>query len=192
MALSGAIFVILDIMSLAAYPVFVGTILSIISLTRLARREYMSGVVHTMSQLGGKHAKALRDFRAILWVCGTLFSITVLFFISPRLDSLVMTIVWSLTYICEVALGVVPDHPGWKSRWHNIFAYGMALGFLITAVYFCFALQGIYQILSVFILVGMVGSVALTAINRKYFLFYELGYIYLSHIGIVIATLALR
>ena len=176
----------------AFYPVFIGTILSIVSLTFLARHEYEAGEAKSLSQLGGGHSKALGQFRAILWVCGTLFSITVLFFIAPRLHSLFMYIVWAITYTFEVLLGIVPDHPGKKHWWHCLFSYGMALGFLITAIYFAVKLPEGYQLISVYVLAAMVGMVATVGFDKKRFLFYELGYIYLSHIGIVIAALALR
>jgi len=179
-------------MDLTFYSVFLGTVLSIISLTWLARREHEAGFAGTLSALGGKHDKALQQFRAILWVCGTLFTISVLFFIAPRLDSAFMFSVWLVTYICEVLLGVFPDHKGWQRLWHNIFAYGMALGFLVTAIFFCLRLSGGYQIASWAILAGMLVSVFTTVIDRKRFLYYELSYIYLSHIGICIAALSLR
>ena len=93
------------------YPVFFGAVLSIISLSYLARQEYDAGGAKTLSQLGGGHSKALGRFRAILWVCGTLFSITMLFFIAPRLHSVLIFVVWSLTYIFEILLGVVRHWP---------------------------------------------------------------------------------
>jgi hypothetical protein len=176
----------------AFYPVFVGTVLSIIGNTLLARREYNSGEAKTLSQLGGGHSKALRQFRAILWVCGTLFGITMLFFIAPRLNSQSMYVILTVTYACEILLGVVPDHPGPKHLWHGIFAYGMALGFLITSIFFALRLDNIYQIISIILLLAMIMMVVIAGFNKKRFLFYQLSYIYLSHISIVIAALALR
>lgn len=176
----------------AYYPIFIGTVASIVSLSLLAKHEYSTSEVRTLSQLGSGHSKALQQFRTILWVCGTLITITMLFFLVPRLHSVILAPIWLLTYVCEVLLGVVPDHKGWQSKVHNILAYGMALGFLFTAIYFSYKLTGLYRFISLSILLGMILTVALTARNRKHFLFYELGYIYLSHIGIVIATLAVR
>ena len=176
----------------AFYPVFFGTILSIVSLSLLTRREYQSGKSVTLSHLGGSHKKALQQFRAILWVCGTLFSMTVLFFISPRINSRVMLIVWTMTYFCEIMLGAIPDHKGWRQILHKIFAYGMGLGFLIAAVFFSIKFDGVYGAASWIILLGMLIAVITTIFDRKRFLLYELIYIYLSHIGIVIATLAVR
>ena len=176
-------------MNLTFYPAFLGILISIVSLTYLARREYQSGQTHTISQLGAGHQKALRQFRAILWVCGTLFTITMLFYIAPRLHSPLMFVVWSLTYACEVLLGVIPDHKGWQRIWHNIFAWSMAAGFFVTATFFSLRLSGVYQIISVFILAGMLVSAALIYFDHKRNLVYELSSIFLSHIGILVAAL---
>lgn len=176
-------------MNIAFYPAFFGTLISIISLTYLARREYQAGQAHTISQLGASHQKALSKFRAILWICGTLFTITMLLYIAPRLNSPLMFVVWSLTYACEVLLGVIPDHRGWQHIWHNILAWSMAVGFFVTAAFFSLRLSGVYQIISVIILVGMLSSAALINFDRKRNLVYELSSIFLSHIGILVATL---
>jgi hypothetical protein len=176
-------------MNLTFYPAFLGTLISIMSLTYLARREYQSGQAHTISRLGAGHQKALRQFRTILWGCGTLFMITMLLYIAPGLHSSLMFVVWLLTYTCEVLLGAIPDRKGWQHVWHNIFAWSMAAGFFVTAAFFSLRLSGVYQIISVVILVGMLSSAALIFFDRKRNLVYELSSIFLSHIGILVATL---
>lgn len=179
-------------MPLSFYTVFIGTILSIVSLSYLAIKEYKSGESRTLSELGGLHDQALQQFRAILWICGTLFTITMLFFIAPRLQSPFMYVIWLATYACEVLLGIFPAHKGIKGKLHNIFAFTMAAGFLITSIYFTLRLDGIYQTIMWVILVIFTILALLALADKKRFLFYELAFIYLSHISICVAALSLR
>lgn len=136
--------------------------------------------------------KTLRQFRTILWVCGSLIAVTLLFFIAQRLHSDLLYQLWAVTWVCELLTGVIPTRGGWLYMLHSAFAYGMALGFFITAAYFAYHFTGGYQLLSTGIFVLMSIMILSTFVDRKHFLFYELSYIFLSHIGVIIAALALK
>ena len=176
------------------YTIFVGTIISIISLTYIARKEHDPNQPKTLSEIGAQKKHILLYFRLIVWGCGLLFATTVLFYILPRIGARhhdLLLVVYLYTLACELLLGLFAARESLEKILHEIFAYGMAVGLLITAILFATSLTGIYSLLEYLLSFSMIVLCILAVADKKRFIFYELPFIFLSHFTIIIATLAL-
>lgn len=179
--------------SWAFYPAFIGTLLSITGWGYLVWTEYDSKHTYTLSELAANKKHTLTYFRIVLWVCGVLFTITTLLFIVPRIEyDWLLSIVWVFTLLCEVLVGVFPPKGKRLTRIHTGFANIMVVGMLVTTSIFTMDLQGGYSIAEAAIAILMMVLIVLATINREKFLHYELTYIFLSHISILIAAVGVR
>src|SRR5947209_16610647 len=94
--------------SWAIYPVFLGTFLSIVGWLYLVTNNHDHINPRTLSELAAQEGK-LGYFRAVIWICGTLFALTLFLFISPRLHyQPFSTISAAAVIICEMLLGAFP------------------------------------------------------------------------------------
>ena len=174
------------------YPAFLATLISIVGWTYMAYRDHDKVNPRTLSELGAARRSTLTYFRAVLWVCGLLFAVTMYFFVVPRVaHALLQAIAWSITFLCEVLLGVFPAM-GKTARLHDVLAGTMAIGMLIMAYLLSWSLQG--SAMHVEIVVALVMSILGfgAVVNRRNFIFYELPFIFLAHITIVVAAIGLR
>lgn len=71
---------------------------------------------------------------------------------------------------------------------HLIMAQAMSIGMLGLAVVFLVELSGIPRLAMALILLAMLLSAALTILDKKRLLFYELTFIYASHVSILLIT----
>jgi hypothetical protein len=179
---------------LTFYSAFVATALSVVGLTYLAWKKHTGEQPLPISQLGASSMRTLIYFRAILWTCGTLFSVSVYFFIAQRIShSAVVLAAWTPTFLCELALGIFPARKGTVLILHNASAFIMACGFIALAVLFSLFLGRTYSMIEFGLVILMLALDALAVVYYKTrFIFYELPSIFLSHVSILVAVLALR
>ncbi len=173
------------------YPAFIATLVSVVGLGRLAWREHDKQQPHNLSELAATQERLLLHFRNILWLCGTLFAITVYGFIVPRIGHPVLVaIAWSITYFGDVSLAIIPARDKTIAL-HNVLAQSMGVGMVAMAYLYWLNLRGSYAAieLCVSLLMTLLGIMAFA--DKRRFIFYELPFLYLSHISIVVAALAL-
>lgn len=175
------------------YPVFVGTLISVVSLTHLAVTQRANWHNRTLSELATTEPRLLRRFRNILLVCGSLFAITIFGFIVPNAPYTGATFVLGLVVIVsELLVGVVPAHKKTK-RLHEGLGVLMGVGMLGMAYLFWFSLDGGFsygQALLAGIMTCLVGLM-LYGKNKSRFVVYELFFIFASHLSMASAALAL-
>lgn len=168
------------------------TAISVIALSRIAYKEYDGARPITLSEMAASRQPLLAHFRRILVLCGTLFAVTMYLYVGPQASHSGWIIVaWTMTYFGELSLAIVPAHKG-TMRLHNIFGLAMASGMLAMAYLFSLELSGYYRIFELLIFIVMTAMGVSMIIDKKHFIFYELGFIFLSHISIVIVAVALR
>jgi hypothetical protein len=174
------------------FPAFTAAILSIIGLSYLAWKEHERGTPRTLSELAALKPNRLWYFRIVLWLCGSLFAVTMYGYIVPhiRLGGL-QAAAWSLTYFPELILGVFPAK-GNTIRFHTFMAYLMAFGMLSSAILFAVALFGNFALIESLISGIMVVLSILTITDKRHFIFYELPFIFFAHGSILVAAYALR
>lgn len=173
------------------YTAFIGTFLSVTGLSYLAWREHNPSRPLTLSQLAAKSRELQLYFRTVLWVCGTLFAITVLFFINPRLPSgALQTAAFILVFVPELLLGIFHAKGDIELLLHDVLSRVMGFGMWATALMFTINLSGIYSQIEVCLTVILFILAILTIVDRKRFLLYELPFIYTSHVSILVAALA--
>ena len=154
------------------------------------RREHDRANPVTLSELAARKRESVRYFRLILWVCGPLFGLTAVLFIAPRLQLPVLTALLILMVAFEMLVGVFPPTDKKQKIIHEIIAYAMAVTMLAAAVMFALSLPRFT--LAEWLLVGLMLVCAAAAfLRRGAFIFYELGFIFMSHLTLVIAVLAL-
>jgi len=165
-----------------------GTGISIIGLTRLAVQHHDELSPRSLSELAAAEDRLLRYFRIILWLCGTLFAFTMYGYIIPRIKlAFPIAIAWSVQYLGEVLLACIPAR-GKSLRNHTILAQVMALGMLLLSYLFYVASAGLAANLQLGLSIVMTILALLTFIDKPRFIWYELPFIYLSHISIVVAA----
>lgn len=173
------------------YPVFVGAFLSFVGWMYLILNKHDRTRPRTLSELAADE-HALGYFRAVLWICGTLFAITLFWFITPNIRWSILTLIIGVCVIgCEMLLGVFPAR-GRYDALHNTLSYFMGFTMGLLALVFALSFTGVYLLIeSLFTcLIAILGGAAM--VDRKRFIYYEMPFIFLSHLSIVVAALALR
>jgi len=146
----------------------------------------------TLSELASETLNGMRYYRIVLWVCGPLFGITLFAFILPKISNQAIIGVTSLTVILtEMLVGVFPAKRGVFTR-HDVIAGLMGLSMIALTYFFAWSLNDMFARIELLLAISMCIVAVCCFIDRKRFLFYELTLIFLSHLSIIIAALALR
>ncbi len=178
---------------LALVAGFAGLTLSVVWTSLLIYQEYDHNTDHTLSLIGGKNEVIIKRFKRILVVCGGLITFGVLFGIVPYTsERLGVSVLWMLVYGCELGVAYRPLRPGTQSLSHQIFGRLMAAGFLATAVIFVRILPLQAAWAEYYLCLVMGGFAILGTAHPRRFIFYEVPFIFLSHVTIAIALLALK
>lgn len=173
------------------YPALYGMLVSMTALTGMVFRLHDKRQPKSLSQLVTAEMRFLKQFRNILLLCGTLFSVTVFGFIIPNFTwPLALMVVWSLAYLANAAIAFIPAANRTASL-HAKLAQLMAASFLAAAYLLALGLSGDYADLELFIAFTMSLLAILTLTDTRHFVVYELAFIYLSHLSILLASLAL-
>ncbi len=174
------------------YPVFIATIVSVVGLSRLAIQEHASEDPLTLSALAAAEQSLLKHFRNILLFCGVLFGVTVFGFIVPRSSEvLLVTIFGALMIGGELLAGCIPARNNTLVI-HNVLAQIMGAGMLGLAFTFWVSLEKPFSFIEAFFSLGMSLFGAMTLLDKKRYIKYELAFIFTSHFSIVVAAIALR
>jgi hypothetical protein len=176
----------------AFYPVIGGTIISICSLSYLAWKEHVVENPRTLSQLAADKHHILRYFRLTLLTCGPLFAVTTYGFILPVFKyRLALVVTSALMFVPELLVAIFPARGKTKTL-HDSLGTIMGFGMFSLAITFAAGLRSGYRYIEI-VLICLMAAVAIgTLIDKKRYLLYELPFIYLSHISIVIAALAIK
>lgn len=174
----------------AFYPVIIGTILSVILWLRFIKREYNVSQPGTLSEIAARKEESIRYFRAVLWICGPMFGMTAVFFVAPRSPDQILLAVWLIAVVLEMLVGVFPPISPRMKLAHELIAYAMGAAMFIVVILLAFGsgelawLQGIMAIL-------MLLFVGASFVDKTRYLHYELGFIFSSHLTMVIAAIDL-
>lgn len=170
---------------------FLATIISIAGHTRTVLKYHDRENPISLSELAAAQETLLNRFWVILWTCGTLFAVTVYLFIVPRIShAAFVAVAWSVTYVGNLVAAIIPARDR-TFKYHNLAAQLMGLGMVTLAYSFWFNLGGMASIVEMVISLVMSALGILTFIDKKHFVFYGLAFVFLSHISIVIAAVAL-
>lgn len=176
-----------DVLFLAAWLATIG---SMVKLTTIAVRYHDRQHPKSLSELALAEDRALLLFRKVLFICASLFSVTIYGFIGPRLDNPLPSVVaWTVVYIGIMCVAVLPARGGTFMP-HVAAAQTMGAGMLALALCFWLTVGGGFGRVELLLAFCMAILGLLTYIDRRRFIFYELAFIYLNHITIVVAALA--
>ncbi len=174
------------------YPAFLATLISVLGLSHLAYTELDEERLLPLSLLAVSRPALLTRFRIILLTCGSLFAITMYWFVVPKIDhALWILVAWSAVYFCEVVLAIVPARKD-SFRSHALFAQAMAVAMLALAFLFSWSLHGTYANIELLVSLAMSSLLFAGLTDKMRFLVYELLFIFLSHASILVAVVALR
>lgn len=175
------------------YAAFLATLSAITILTYIAWKEHHPDLPRSLSTLVAQRRQLVNWFRLVTAVVSTLFAVTVYFFIVPKIQyGAALFVVWTIGWFSDLLLALIPERGTIEKQLHSFFAYTMALVMIAMAGIFIVSFSGGFRILEIGILVGMLVLAALAQLDRKRFIFYELPFIYLSHISILVAAIALK
>lgn len=170
-----------------------GIFLSTIGVTAFAVREHHVEKRRTLSELAARDAKTLREFRVILWTCGTLISIMMYGLVIPNISAgWWLAIFYTVIIACELLLAVIPANETRAGKVHTWLAFTMGTGMLALGLSFVLLLDGVFAFVEAGLLVAMTVLCALAIKYWHNFLYFELPYIFLSHMTILIAAIAVQ
>jgi hypothetical protein len=174
-------------MYVALFSSVLATLISMVSLSYLAFSGHDRKQPRTLSELVAAQDHLLRRFRNILWLCGTLFAVAMYGYAIPHSAYSVWLFgAWTLVYLGDIFAGSIPAK-GATRHLHELCAQLMAVGMVGTAFVFWLSLTGVPSIIELGIACVMLMLAVATFINPRRFIFYELPFLYLSHISIVVA-----
>lgn len=179
-----------DFIFLAA---FLGTFISVTFLTSLAWREHHPDQPRSFSSLVAQHRHLVNQFRLASVVVSTLFTVTIHLFIVPKVQyGAALFVVWTICYFSELLLAIFPERGTIEKQLHSFFAYSMGAAMLGTAIILIFCFGGGVRLLELAVVAGMFILAALALFDKSRFIFYELSFIYMSHVSILTAAIALK
>jgi hypothetical protein len=166
------------------------TVISITGLTYIVIKNQDKTTDRTLSKIGIISKKTEKEFAVILLVCGLLFAVAMQFYILPYIDAgIFLLIVWYVTIVTELSLAFLPASYGWKLKVHNFVSFSMATSmWMLTGAIAVFT-NGIFAIITSVILLAMFVLALLAGVKRHNFVYYELPYIFLSHISVILLAL---
>lgn len=167
-----------------------GIALSTLGITTFTVREHRVEKRRTLSELAARDKKTLKEFRIILWTCGTLISVMMYLLVIPNISSgLWFAVTYTVIIGAELSLAVIPAR-GDKLKVHEYIAYSMGTGMLILALSFGASLTGTYALLE-YAIFGLMTLLCIFTIRYwERFIYFELPFIFLSHMSILIAAVA--
>ena len=170
-------------------PVFVATALSVGGWAYFVWREHDAAHPVELSKLAVRNRANAIYYRTFMWLCPLLFAITGWWHVAPRVDNILLVALWLISCSCCMLAGVFLPKGGKPERLHDIFAYAMGLAMLALAFVAAWAVSSI----AVWFVAFAMAAIAITGPRlRHHYIFYELGFIYLSHASMVLITLAVR
>ena len=126
-----------------------------------------------------------------MWTCALLFTFSIFQLVVPNLKyGKWLGALWIYCFVCELLLPFIPARQ-LINKIHNFFAFSMVFGMLILVLFFARSLNGAYAISQIVIFILMLILAMAALILRKHFIYFQLPYIYLSHLSVVVAVLAL-
>lgn len=142
----------------------------------------------TLSQVALTSNDSKLFFRSIVWVCGSIFYVAMVL-MSISITSQLLPFLWYATIFFEVMVGVVLPKNKIATMWHNFFAYGMAFFMLVSAFVAALSFQDVAILL--WLLASCMTIFAILAVIRKrHFILYELNFLFLAHLTIVVSAFA--
>jgi len=145
----------------------------------------------TLSELAAAQDRLLRRFRHVLWIGGTLLSVVMYGYVMPRsaVPGLLF-VAWTLAFMGCLLVSALPAK-GQTRRHHEASAQLMATGLGGVAFLFLADLRDGYFIVGLVVALAMALLACATVLDPRRFLFYELPFLHLSNIAIIVTVVFL-
>ena len=174
------------------YTAFVGMFISLFTSAVLVQHGRNIEDARTLSEIAASDDSKLHFFRWGIITSASLFTLTVIWFIAPRVKfGGLQEVAYLANFSSVVLLTLVPARGGRAKTIHTFFAYSMAVSMLASSFLFSVNTNGAYRTLEIVVGTFLVLSGLLTVLDRERFVWYELAFIHLSHTTVLIAALAL-
>lgn len=165
------------------------TLGSTVFLTKIAASTHTATAPKSLSERAVLDEALLLRFRKTLLICSSIFAVAVYFFIVPAAEYPWLIFgAWTLEYVGVIVAAIVPAR-GKSFYPHIIAAQCMGAGMLLLAFAFWENTSNIGSATVLAITALMILFAALSYIDKRRYIFHELGFIYLSHFTIVLAAL---
>ena len=174
---------------------FIGVFFSSGIVLYLVQKNSHSKNEIALSQLVAQDFSDLRLFRIAVFAGGTPIAISVFFYIVPNVDENVSLMFSFLAvYAGEVMLSLIPDKSTspeiFTFTLHNAFAWAGFFGMIVTPLLLSNLLGGFAAQLETTIFCIMLPLSLAAIIYRKRFLVFELSFVFMSHLSVIVAVLA--
>jgi len=159
------------------------TLGSMVSLTKIAATTHSPLAPKSLSERATLEVLLLTRFRNTLLICSSLFAVSIYFFIAPSASLQWWIIgVWTLEYSGVIVAAILPAK-GKAFYLHLMGAQAMGVGMLLLAFVFWKNYTGAGLVVELVIAIAMLTLALGTYLDKKRYIFYELGFIYLNHIS---------
>jgi hypothetical protein len=175
--------------SWALYSVFVATVLSVGGWSYFVWREHDAVHPVELSMLAVRNKANATYYRTFMWLCPPLFAITGWWYVAPRVHNGLLVALWLISCGCCMLAGVFLPRAGKQEQLHDIFAYTMGIAMLALAFVAAWAVPK-YSLAMWFVAFTMAAVAIAGPRLRHHYIFYELGFIYFSHLSMVLVTFA--
>lgn len=123
----------------------------------------------------------------------TLCSVTLYALIVPNVRyASALFVSWTIFYVSELLLAIFPERGTIEKQLHSLFACTMGAALLVSAFIFILALDGGYKFIEIGIILVMLSLAAFISWIEAALFFYELGFIYSSHVSLLVAAVAVK
>ncbi|MFZ1249409.1 MAG: hypothetical protein WAQ24_03740 [Candidatus Saccharimonadales bacterium] len=170
------------------YPVFVATTLSVGGWAYFVWREHDAAHPVELSKLAVRNRANATYYRILMWLCPLLFAITGWWYVAPRVGNTLLVAMCLISCGCCMLAGVFLPKGGKPERLHDIFAYTMGFAMLLLAFVAAWVVPKYSLAMWLVALTMTILAIAGPRL-RHHYIFYELGFIYLSHLSMILITL---
>jgi hypothetical protein len=137
----------------------------------------------SVSELAAAQDNLLRRFRVGLFICGSLFAISMYGYVVQRIDNaLAIFVVYTISYVSILMAALLPARES-TYKFHVKAGQIMGLSMLALAWLFAANIDGAYGSIELFLSVVMTVLAAVTYLDRKRFAYYELSHCLLNRVG---------
>ena len=177
--------------NLAFVSAILGMAISLSALTNLLVKNHDKLNPKSLSELAAAEDKLLRQFRVGLFICGSLFAISMYFLVLPRMDEPIpLLTVYSISYLSILLAALLPARST-TLKFHIFAGRIMGISMLMLSYLFAYGVHGVFGRIEILLAIFMTSLAAVTYMDKKHFAYYEIAYLGLNHLTIVIACISL-
>lgn len=178
-----------DNLTLSLALAVVATVVSIIGWSVYAYKYYDRGSGRTLSQSAPMAKQSTIVYRAIMWFCCSLFVAVAALGLWPFYP--LAGVLLAITAILGSLAAIYLPTTRWRTVIHDVAAYGLAAGMVLTSIYFVSVSSGAYWLAQAALLATILFCGTMALVNRRNYIYFQMVYIYAAHVAVIVMLCSL-